>query len=118
MAEFQEVVRNLRRMCDFYDDECRTDDCPLYLNNMCYAKAMATVCPSVSKQLEEMVMAWAAEHPEPVYPKWSEWLVDIGVFPKMMSTNPSKALDTIAKAVSQPIPVEIAKKLGLNPKED
>jgi len=67
--------------------------------------------------IEKNVMQWAAEHPEPVYPTWVEWLVDSGVFPQKMSTIPSVAFNTIRDSLSVEIPADIAEKLGVKPKE-
>ena len=51
-----------------------------------------------------------------VYPTWCEWLIEVGVFPEMMSSIPSIALDVIREGVCEPIPADIAQKLGLKPK--
>ena len=57
-------------------------------------------------------MQWAAEHPDPVYPTWGEWLVKMGVAEigsGMLGIQPAIA--------EQPIPADIAGKLGVKPKE-
>ena len=53
--------------------------------------------------IERNVMTWAAEHPEPVYLTWENWLTTLGV----QSFN----------ELSKPIPSDIAQKLGLVQKE-
>jgi hypothetical protein len=58
--------------------------------------------------MELRIMAWAAEHPEPVYPTWGEWLNTYGVVSDNFFSN-AKMLD--------PIPADIAEKLGVKPKE-
>lgn len=65
--------------------------------------------------LEKEVMAWAAEHPEPVYPNWSQWLVSIGVIPKEIDISEFRAIAELG--LIKPIPADIADKLGLEPKE-
>ena len=66
--------------------------------------------------IEIRVMAWAAEHPDPVYPTWGEWLESFGV------VEITKAKDRIIKVMMKPellnsIPADIAEKLGIEPKE-
>jgi hypothetical protein len=62
--------------------------------------------------VEKNVTAWAAEHKEPVYPTFREWLISIGVIGQM-STH-SVIADKLAMT---PIPADIAQKLGIEPKE-
>ena len=64
--------------------------------------------------IEKEVMAWAAEHPAPVYPTWGEWLMSIGV---INGVHPHGAIDALGN-LKQPIPADIAQKLGIEPKED
>jgi hypothetical protein len=63
------------------------------------------------KQVEAIIMVWAAEHPEPVYPIWAEWLKKHGII----------GIDNGRPYVSQRaydnIPTDIAQKLGIEPKE-
>jgi hypothetical protein len=69
---------------------------------------------------EAIIMAWAAENPEPLYPTWGEWLERQGVVTLYYSlryeedgTSYYTPMDTIRK----PIPAYIAQKLGIEPKE-
>ena len=65
-------------------------------------------CAAINEWMEEQ----DAEHPEPVYPTWGEWLIQIGVAQigsGMLGIHPTMAV--------QPIPADIAQKLGLKPKE-
>ena len=64
--------------------------------------------------IEKEVMAWAAEHPAPVYPTWGEWLMSIGV---INGVHPHGAIDALGN-LKQPIPADIAQKLGIEPKEE
>ena len=125
MAEFQEVMRQWVRICNsvpgkenynFCSDKQSGYVCPLCNSGLC-SKGISEQTDEDIASGERTIMQWAAEHPEPAYPTWSEWLVNIGVFPKMMSTIPSKALDAISNGVCKPIPADIAKKLGIEPKE-
>ena len=57
--------------------------------------------------IERKVMSWAAEHPEPVYPTWREWLSEQGVL----------SAGGLWEKAFEPIPADIAEKLGIQPKE-
>ena len=117
MAEFQEVMRDWRRMCKTQEDSTDIDEtcetCPLkpgctaiYDGDMDYA------------HVESVVTQWAAEHPEPKYPTWLQWLFEMGV----MIADHSPICNTTYwyvvddKKVNQPIPADIAQKLGIEPK--
>ena len=108
MAEFQEVISEYIRMCDYY---AHCTECPLnalsYCGNMRNADKLA---------VEGEIMAWAAKHPEPVYPNWSQWLIRIGVMPKEIGNSQYRAI--IELGLIKPIPADIAQKLGLEPKEE
>ena len=101
MAEFKEVVKEYSRMCGTYvDDYCNrcplveeiTDNytCPEYLLDF----------PDV---VENVVMQWAVENPKPEYPMWIEAISRM--YPGMAPTQ----------SVYQPVPEDIAKKLGIEP---
>ena len=113
MSEFQEVMRQFDRMCKAHGG---CVDCPLAIKGTLETKCSVGSFVDEPEYIEREVMAWAAEHPEPVYPTWSEWLVQMGVFPQMMSTNPIKAMDAISNGVCKPIPADMAQKLGIEPK--
>lgn len=116
MAEFSEVMTQFARLCDYYSQNgCH--GCPVDEEGFNCACEKQGCSKSSAEELEAIIMSWAAEHPEPVYPTWSEWLVQMGVFPPMMSTNPIKAMDAISSGVCKPIPADIAQKLGIEPKE-
>ena len=105
MAEFQEVMRQRKRMCnsvlcckcDIYR-LCGEDlsKCTQFINNN-------------PKKAEEVIMSWAAKHPGPVYPTWVEWLRQNGVVPRDQKCFHDWLL--------KPIPADLAQKLGLQPKE-
>ena len=69
--------------------------------------------------IEKVVTAWAAEHPEPVYPSWGEWFVEHGdlVDGWQNATNAAWMANTALSIFMKPIPADIAQKLGLQPKE-
>jgi hypothetical protein len=71
-------------------------------------------------ELEEALLSWAAENPEPVYPTWGEWLEKQGV----VKTVPSPRYEengalyyTPMYEITNPIPGDLAQKLGIEPKE-
>ena len=62
--------------------------------------------------VEKNVTAWAAEHPEPVYPTWWSWLINEGVIEK--GSTYTGAFDQLK---TKSIPADIAEKLGIKPKD-
>jgi len=107
VAEFQEVMQQAKRICKYMDNKCTL--CPLTTKPFCQmgASEMENFADT-----EHVIMAWAAEHPEPVYPTWGEWLMSIGV---INGVHPHGAIDALGN-LKQPIPADIAMKLGLQPK--
>lgn len=103
MSEFSEVMRQAQRMCDYrrkHGLKCNDCDavhiCGLEIRHV----GLDTLCADA-----DAVMAWAAEHPEPVYPTWGEWLQ------RMYNSM------NYAGIFITPIPADIAQKLGIEPKE-
>ena len=127
MAEFQDVIIQMKRMCAHFSPTC--NGCKL-----CMGKGTSEFCGEEPKDIrshpalvEAAVMRWAKDHPEPVYPTWEEWLQSVGVMESsdgllrrikgqlLIDGIPAHAVPT-AK-VLQPIPADIAEKLGLQPKD-
>jgi len=106
MAEFRFVMKQWRRMCD----GVRCDEC--ILRNFCDADPCSRHDGELDV-IEDTVLQWAAEHPEPVYPTWGEWLTAMGV---LYRKNPNYYYRVSTYAQS-PIPADIAQKLCLKPKE-
>lgn len=110
VAEFSEVIKQLGRICESNFGECDICDlrpfCPSKALLECYAKSWRV------ERLEKMVMEWAAEHPEPVYPTWEEWLITQGV----IKENPNGVGRPMPKLFER-IPPDIAQKLGIEPKK-
>lgn len=74
--------------------------------------------------LEENIMQWAAENPEPVYPSWREWLIKKGLIDfkpdfKSLSYDPSldlqenPVIECLNVKASEPIPADIAREAGI-----
>lgn len=123
MAEFQEVMRQYDRMCSHYE-ECA--GCPFHKNVVWCIKKIGgkRYVNGNAKPAEELIMSWAAEHPEPVYPSWEEWLLSVGGGKEQTleirgySGNTEVVdFETHVIALSEPIPAETAKRLGVKPKE-
>ena len=100
MAEFQIVARAYVRMCESYPT---CEGCPIneHGNDIDTCRCCVLKWPS---KYESKIMSWAAANPEPVYPSWYEYLTDM--YPAAWNMIKDK-----------PIPVDIAQKLGLQPKE-
>lgn len=128
MAEFCEAMRQAKRMCKQYIDGCT--GCPLVNNNeRCLLEVGNIDCVPQEFKLdvlaegERIVMDWAAAHPEPRYPSWEEWwrrefpVAENSISPCTFGLRERFArcdhgCDTCRK---QPIPADIAKKLGIKP---
>ena len=116
MAEFQVVAKEIERLCTTYQDKCRTDKCPLYLEDLCYAQAMRYIHKYEADKLEDTVMEWAAEHPEPKYPTWWKYMRMIGVIPDTFGDKTLGEM-TVYSLMNTHIQSDIAQKLGIEPKE-
>lgn len=99
MAEFQEVMQQLNRMCSSYPT---CEGCPIA--EECGNLGSYSSFQQRSKDIEKAVMGWAAEHPKLVYPTWSEWLS-------------MKYGYDLREILYTPIHADIAEKLDIKPKE-
>lgn len=123
MAEFVEVMKQAERMCNAY--KCK--DCPIAGLEACSLTVFVGKVP-VEKmgEIENCIMRWAVEHPGPRYPSWKEW--QERMFPN--SDSPiapcafvsqeflrceSNEIATCDECRAQPIPANIAEKLGIKP---
>lgn len=107
MADFVQTMKDWRRMCAAMGS---CDICPLCTVS-CWAKTPSDLEGDFIKR-EALIAKWAAEHPEPVYPTWGEWLMSIGVISGLF---PKGAIDALGN-LKQPIPADMAEKLGIKPK--
>lgn len=114
MAEhsFQEVMRQYKRMCR--GKAC--SDCDFYKFKMSLSHQMACLrfLKEYPVEAEALVMNWAAEHPV-VYPTWWEWLAGLGAVTRKV--KPDVASELIETGLLDPIPADMAQKLGIEPKE-
>lgn len=129
MAEFVEVMRQARRICLENPGDC--DGCPLRDDDGLACRFYIDREYIYDDTTERIVLKWAAEHPEPVYPSWEEaWKK---LFPEMASVRPpcvryflptgeyqdicDRFDGECYKCNELPVPAEIAKKLGIRPIE-
>ena len=71
MAEFQEVMRQAKRMCEASGDTCLS--CPVDGGDTCvFMKSPWSLTKEKIAETEKIVINWAEKHPEPRYPTWAE----------------------------------------------
>lgn len=113
MSEFQEVCKHLKRMCERYGNNCIK--CPLDDNDFCSLSAGDRTAETY-KKAEEIIMSWAAEHPEPVYPTWWKYMCMIGVIPDELGDKTLGEI-TVYSLMNTHIQSDIAERLGIEPEE-
>lgn len=107
MAEFQEVMRQINRICSYYQAKCEDSGC--LLCHVCGVIGNHSSNAKRAMRIEDLVTKWAAEHPEPIYPTWYEWLIMMGAV---------GSVEDLFSNLQRPIPADIAEKLGIEPKEE
>jgi len=121
MTNFAQIMRDWQRMCKYYDEHYQEDCChicPIHNCDAIWAMDEATDWGKI----EEVVNTWAAEHPEPKYPTWREYLKKMGLTtPKSVYfideySAGARLEDRLNEKADQPIPAEIATALGLEPR--
>lgn len=131
MAEFQEVIRQYRRMCNHYEGESDTPrccSCPMSSYNNDSGNLCTDFLWMQPEMAEEVIMKWAAKYPEPTYPTWAEWHGSLFSDCGTQRICPGVFMDIdielcggayCDKCINKPIPEHIAEKLGIKPiKED
>ena len=129
MAEFKEVVHHFRRMVKDWEDSglFGKDDIEKAASNM-----IAIPDESAALSFERYVMSWAKEHPEKKYPSLAEWWKSI--YPHSSTGEPpcwryflsakdyrdlcNKHTCSCASCKNEPIPKDVAEKLGIEPREE
>lgn len=122
MAEFQDVMRQAKRMCKEHDEcgDCALREMADKADIYCPIQTMRKLDAA---KVEAAVMDWAAKHPEPRYPSWAEWQkANFPNAPHNICPNcfmREKPFGTCAvscvKCTGTPIPADIAEKLGIKP---
>lgn len=120
MAEFQEVMKQAKRMCKASGDTCLS--CPVDGGGTCaFIKSPWSLTEEKIAETEKIVIDWAAKHPEARYPSWSEtWR---RLFPDARYTPCPESEFGIKMECNggckacrdKPIPADVAEKLGIKP---
>lgn len=113
MAEFVQTMKDWHRMCESCD---RNEKIGCIVNGSVCAGFRKMINEIDLEVVEAKVTAWATEHPEPVYPTWSDYLHSIGVLYKKHTASGDVTSINWGYMMA-PIPDDKAKKLGLKPKE-
>ena len=127
MAEFVQTMKDWRRMCKAFttDDDSCCYGCPVVDLHEHGCEAIFEMEDSTDwERYEGQIREWAAEHPEPVYPTWGEWLIKIGGAVKKLyaqqyhyeAAQPTQLIEVV-EVLDEPIPADIAEKLGIEQKE-
>ena len=125
MAQFVEVMRQAQRICLEHPGDC--DGCPLRDEDGLFCRFSLGENYLYYDTAERIVLKWAKEHPEPVYPSWyqfqettfpghTRWICPMAFGIECPSKNTTDA-HTCKVCRDNPIPAEIAEKLGIKPKE-
>lgn len=125
MAEFQEVMKQAKRMCVTVND---CDQCELMTDAGCRFAIFADDA-KYSHEIERIVMDWAEKHPEPRYPTWREWhkanfpdahdcvapchFMSCDAVERVYKVDCSHI--TCSECSNTEIPADIADKLGIKP---
>lgn len=133
MAQFIETIEQWRRMCDAYstyDEESYCKGCPImeleFDEHGCDAIFSDWAKAADWDKVEEVIHVWAERNPEPVYPTWEEWLAANDVLEPdnvrlngdyRFYYNGEPVYNIPSPKMFEPIPDDIAEKLGLQPKE-
>ena len=133
MAEFQEVMKQMNRMCHDVKGKGRhCEQCDLSSKKNGVGKRCTDMMSEYSEKAEKIIMDWAAEHPEPQYPTWVEWQGKIfpaslrPICPLGFMIDHTSAKMCISEGVGcgscvlreRQIPADIAEKLGIKLKEE
>ena len=113
MAEYNDVIKHFKRMCRYYNNKATQSDCPLYCKghgcNISHCRLLAFD----DKKFQNVVMAWAETHKEPVYPSIAKYLEQFGI---IIRCDGSLQADFFK--ANAPMGADMAKLLGIEPKEE
>lgn len=124
MAQFIETMRQARRLCAAHGGMCNANNCPLNNEEADVCCLLPDHAGEDYGDVERIIMDWAKEHPELVYPSWEEGWKQL--FPDAICTPcpdyfgpeygvPECTYLKCTACKSRPIPAEIAEKLGIKP---
>lgn len=117
MAEFQEVMKQAKRMCEAQND---CEKCPIF--EECDGSGYVSLdCTADAEVVERKIMGWAEKNQEARYPSWSEaWR---RLFPGARYTPCPESEFGIKMeckggcktCLDKPIPADVAEKLRIKP---
>lgn len=124
MAEFAEIVKQARRMCNYYSQDRRCALCPLSSEKSRTKSSLCMTITSIDAQdaieIERIVTEWAKEHPEPTYPSWEDGWKNL--FPDADCPCPNDCFGEecptdmgCSGCVKRPMSKYVAEKLGIKP---
>ena len=126
MAEFVEVMKQMKRMCESIKAGYGCEKCP-FDDDWCGEYGLS-IDYDTAQRVEDDVMSWAAKHPEPkkVYPTFAEWQREnFKIKGRVLATMQPCAFMVMgcpdvpecSKCAEQTrIPEDVATKLGIEPK--
>lgn len=121
MTNFAQTMHDWQRMCKYFDEHYHEDCCHICPIQNCGA-IWEMEDTTDWGEIEEIINTWAAEHKEPIYPSWREYLKKMGlttsknVYFSDENGAGIKHEDGLTEKANQPIPAKIATALGLEPK--
>lgn len=125
MSEFTEAMHQARRMCAAHGGMCGANNCPLSNEDADACRLLPDHGGEDYVDVERVIMDWAKEHPEPVYPTWYDYQQQTfpehtrWICPMMFGTPcPCGSITSIKGCTdcrNNPIPADIAEKLGIKP---
>ena len=119
MADFVQVMKDWRRMCSTIQSENKKTpfeswchNCPI--EQFCVIDTeINDLTDNVFRVIDERIQSWAAEHPEPVYPTMAKYLEQFGITIRRDGTVQADFFKA-----NEPMSETLAKKLGVEPKEE
>lgn len=127
MLDFVKAMEIADRICKKMTKTKQCEACPLRvvfndgLKHCCFVDY---TCSVKWQEIETALIAWDKAYPAPVYPTWEEWQESIckGAHTEIdgccFSEKDCLYTNIICSDCrQQPIPADIAKKLGIKPKE-
>lgn len=123
--EFVDTMLQWKRMCGVFCKKAQEEltscgfTCPLGVSEMCAGGVFEGLGREEIERGAEIIQKWAEENPEPVYPTWGEWFVSMGMLSDEWDNtySPFRYVGYLPSLMRTPIPVDIAEKLGIKPKE-
>lgn len=124
MAEFVKTMEEARRLCATQEN---CEKCPIWYARLevCRIGTAFNDDKIVDTITEGIILSWAKEHPEPVYPSWEEGWRQLFPDSKFAPCPDCFGLKyrvdecvsglTCTACKARPMPAEVAEKLGIKP---